>query len=406
MGYLDKNVRKRICLKVFLLDKANCHYFTGSNNITCVKKYYTSYVLRETIPIDYEYYHEVIPSSTTNSFRIMGGSEVPIQEVPYQVQYGSCGGVIISPAWVLTAAHCGAERLGPNTTISNSFAITVASNFSSSVVIHVSVITTTIQTPQTSLSAGFLSAEKSYVIEIVPTEDTRHDTTSHVLSNLAGSITVSASQPASTHQMVTFADIYVFAGEHMPSTFKTFRVSSPKEALLDLESGSDSEYSDEEKSFFVHPVNGVKYYDYSYDAFIDIFDEEVMKVIVDETNRYAHQVINKAKAAVKVTSDHIVIDREKYNFVKAGSARRWQGEQFNVCAHFTHPLWKQKTKAHLYDWDFQLLMLERPIPVTRGTRPIAVGAEDDIRPGELLTVTGWGYTRSKASEMRRLSVAS
>ncbi|GBP90164.1 hypothetical protein EVAR_67985_1 [Eumeta japonica] len=43
-----------------------------------------------------------------------------------------------------------AERLRPNTAIFSSLAIAVASNFASSVVIHVSAVTTTIQTPQTS----------------------------------------------------------------------------------------------------------------------------------------------------------------------------------------------------------------------------------------------------------------
>ncbi|GBP73541.1 hypothetical protein EVAR_89201_1 [Eumeta japonica] len=38
------------------------------------------------------------------------------------------------------------------------------------------------------------------------------------------------------------------------------------------------------------------YYDSPYDAVIDIFDDDIMKEIVIDTNRYAHQVIGKAKA--------------------------------------------------------------------------------------------------------------
>ncbi|GBP70243.1 hypothetical protein EVAR_7510_1 [Eumeta japonica] len=45
------------------------------------------------------------------------------------------------------------------------------------------------------------------------------------------------------------------------------------------------------EEFFVHPVGAVKDYDSPYDAFIDIFDDDIMKEIVIETNRYAHQIM-------------------------------------------------------------------------------------------------------------------
>ncbi|GBP66116.1 hypothetical protein EVAR_51285_1 [Eumeta japonica] len=145
----------------------------------------------------------------------------------------------------------------------------------------------------------------------------------------------------------TFADIHVSVVEDVPSSSRIFRMSSPTEALLDTESGSDSEYLDEvcshEKTsvhpiarhdgrfatfwsshalvshhvidhashrdvtwpqrrddsrttfttnfttfnairdeFLVHPVDGVKYYDSPYDAFIDIFREEIMKRLMME----------------------------------------------------------------------------------------------------------------------------
>ncbi|CAH1966437.1 unnamed protein product [Acanthoscelides obtectus] len=52
--------------------------------------------------------------SSANKFgaRIRGGDEAKIEDYPYQValwyngQWGKCGGSIISPNWILTAAHC------------------------------------------------------------------------------------------------------------------------------------------------------------------------------------------------------------------------------------------------------------------------------------------------------------
>ncbi|GBP31118.1 hypothetical protein EVAR_77415_1 [Eumeta japonica] len=84
--------------------------------------------------------------------------------------------------------------------------------------------------------------ELVYVIEI---EDTELDTISQLL-NLTALVKVSMIQPAST-KVVTFANAHVSFGEEMPSSSRTFRVSSPIEALLDPESGSyydGSEFSD------------------------------------------------------------------------------------------------------------------------------------------------------------------
>ena len=48
--------------------------------------------------------------SLDNSVRIVGGNQIPISDAPWQayLKIGStfCGGVVIAPTWVLTAAHC------------------------------------------------------------------------------------------------------------------------------------------------------------------------------------------------------------------------------------------------------------------------------------------------------------
>ncbi|GBP29193.1 hypothetical protein EVAR_20554_1 [Eumeta japonica] len=69
------------------------------------------------------------------------------------------------------------------------------------------------------------------------------------VSNLVAPFPASTIQPASTHQVITSPNVHVSAGEDMPSSSRTFRVSSLTEALLDPESGSsydDSEFSDDD----------------------------------------------------------------------------------------------------------------------------------------------------------------
>ncbi|GBP75000.1 hypothetical protein EVAR_82418_1 [Eumeta japonica] len=51
------------------------------------------------------------------------------------------------------------------------------------------------------------------------------------VSNLVAPFPASTIQPASTHQVITFPDVHVSAGEDMPSSSRTFRVSSLTEAL-------------------------------------------------------------------------------------------------------------------------------------------------------------------------------
>lgn len=44
------------------------------------------------------------------------------------------------------------------------------------------------------------------------------------------------------------------------------------------------------------------------------------------------------------------------------------------------------------DFDYQLLLLDTPVPVTSISRPIAIGSEEDVQPGAMVQVTGWGHT--------------
>lgn len=89
-----------------------------------------------------------------------------------------------------------------------------------------------------------------------------------------------------------------------------------------------------------------------------------------------------------------LIFREKETFVLAGSTQRSQATKYSICAHFIHPLWNT-THLHTHDYDYQLILLEQPIPVTPSSRPIAIGNVEDVKEGELVAVSGWGHTKYK-----------
>ncbi|KAJ0171009.1 hypothetical protein K1T71_013208 [Dendrolimus kikuchii] len=91
--------------------------------------------------------------------------------------------------------------------------------------------------------------------------------------------------------------------------------------------------------------------------------------------------------------------KEKHNFVYVGSTLRSRAMPYLICAHFTHPKWRAKKKIHYHDFDYQLLLLETPVPVTQSTRPIAIGELSDLRPGTMVFVSGWGHTSFTAEEM-------
>ncbi|XP_063389902.1 trypsin-7-like [Cydia fagiglandana] len=92
--------------------------------------------------------------------------------------------------------------------------------------------------------------------------------------------------------------------------------------------------------------------------------------------------------------------REKETFVLVGSTFRSLAVRYNICAHFTHPLWSMNSKLHPHDWDFQLVLLEKPVPTTPMSRPIAIGRLTDVIPGALVAVSGWGHTQYKKSAMQ------
>ncbi|XP_034836824.1 trypsin-7-like [Maniola hyperantus] len=82
---------------------------------TCVANYYQIFIRRAMPPRYYQYFHEILeggdlPSynmKTSYRWRIVGGRRISIEDAPYQVMYGKyCGGALLAPHWVITAAHC------------------------------------------------------------------------------------------------------------------------------------------------------------------------------------------------------------------------------------------------------------------------------------------------------------
>ncbi|KAJ8707311.1 hypothetical protein PYW08_010563 [Mythimna loreyi] len=91
--------------------------------------------------------------------------------------------------------------------------------------------------------------------------------------------------------------------------------------------------------------------------------------------------------------------KEKESYVLAGSTQRSLATKYIICAHFIHPQWNT-TNLHTHDYDYQLILLEKPIPVSANSRPIAIGNVEDIQEGELVSVSGWGHTKYKQRVMQ------
>ncbi|XP_052745375.1 trypsin-7-like [Bicyclus anynana] len=89
--------------------------------------------------------------------------------------------------------------------------------------------------------------------------------------------------------------------------------------------------------------------------------------------------------------------REQY--VYAGSTLRSEVLPYRICAHFIHPQWNT-SNLHSHDYDYQLLLLETPIPVSGVARPIAIGSRNDVRAGVMTAISGWGHLVYKKSTMQ------
>ncbi|CAH2217608.1 jg18841, partial [Pararge aegeria aegeria] len=91
--------------------------------------------------------------------------------------------------------------------------------------------------------------------------------------------------------------------------------------------------------------------------------------------------------------------KAKEPYVYAGSTFRSEGVPYHVCAHFVHPLWNT-SNLHSHDYDYQLLLLETPIPVSSVSRPIAIGTKSDVKAGAMTSISGWGHLQYKKSSMQ------
>ncbi|CAG4985127.1 unnamed protein product [Colias eurytheme] len=88
---------------------------------------------------------------------------------------------------------------------------------------------------------------------------------------------------------------------------------------------------------------------------------------------------------------------EKYVYI--GSTQRSEAAPFKVCAHFIHPMWNV-SRLHSHDFDYQLVLLETAVPVTDYSRPIAIGSIEDVKPGVMVSISGWGHLQYKKSKMQ------
>ncbi|KAJ0171008.1 hypothetical protein K1T71_013207 [Dendrolimus kikuchii] len=100
--------------------------------------------------------------------------------------------------------------------------------------------------------------------------------------------------------------------------------------------------------------------------------------------------------------------KEKDNFIYVGATNVSRSIPYQICIHYTHPNWFDPKKRHHFDFDYMLLLLVEPVPITPTTRPIAIGELSDLRPGTMVSVSGWGTIWPNIDEMvqilRRVSV--
>lgn len=79
----------------------------------------------------------------------------------------------------------------------------------------------------------------------------------------------------------------------------------------------------------------------------------------------------------------------KYTVRVGSSIRGSGGVQYRVKNQYTHDKYNPGT----IDFDFALLELEKPVTVTKDVNIVKlVDAGVELKPGTVLTVTGWGST--------------
>ncbi|XP_041984086.1 uncharacterized protein LOC121736769 [Aricia agestis] len=81
--------------------------------------------------------------------------------------------------------------------------------------------------------------------------------------------------------------------------------------------------------------------------------------------------------------------------IHAGSEFQESTDEYAVKRHVYHPNWSDESKEHYFDYDMLLLELEESVPDTDYTRPIALGGLEDINPGQLVSISGWGGSTYK-----------
>ncbi|CAK1546584.1 unnamed protein product [Leptosia nina] len=88
--------------------------------------------------------------------------------------------------------------------------------------------------------------------------------------------------------------------------------------------------------------------------------------------------------------------------MREGNLERSLAKPYTICAHYTHPMWNL-SRLHSHDYDYQLVLLDTAVPVTSSSRPIAIGNLQDVKPGIMIGISGWGHvTYSKKSRMQDL----